>query len=240
MSEKVIVALDFPDRTACLDFLGHFDHPLFVKIGMELFYKEGPDLVRQIGDLGHRIFLDLKLHDIPNTVSSAMRALASLDVAMVNVHAAGGKKMMEAAKEGLSEGCAARGAHDLPFLIAVTQLTSTDQRTMNEELRIAGSVEETVRHYARLAKEAGLDGVVSSPLESPLIHEACGPSFLTVTPGVRFPGQDSQDQARVTSPDRARALGSDFIVMGRAITRAEDPRQAYERAHREFSGEPLF
>lgn len=234
-SEKgqVIVALDFPGKDQCMAFLDHFESPIYVKVGMELFYKEGPAIIKAIKERGHKIFLDLKLHDIPNTVDKAMRSLASLDVDMVNLHAQGGLAMMEAGLRGLEEASRAAGK-DRPLLIAVTQLTSTSQEVMNEELRIPGKLEDEVVHLARLAKEAGLDGVVSSPLESPMIHEALGPDFLTVTPGVRFEGQSHQDQKRVTTPARAKALTSSYIVMGRAITQAQDPLAAYQKASADF------
>lgn len=230
---QVIVALDFPGKKETMAFLDHFDRPIYVKVGMELFYKEGPAIIREIKDRGHKIFLDLKLHDIPNTVEMAMRSLAGLDVDMVNLHAQGGRTMMEAGLRGLEEASRAAGK-TRPLLIAVTQLTSTSQEVMNQELAISGKLEDVVVHYAKLAKEAGLNGVVSSPLESPMIHEALGLDFLTVTPGVRFQGQATQDQKRVTTPARAKELTSSYIVMGRAITQAPDPLAAYQEASRDF------
>lgn len=227
---EVIIACDFPNKEKTLEFLDQFKKVKpFVKIGMELFYAEGPDIVRDIRARGHKIFLDLKLHDIPNTVGSAMKVLSGLDIDMVNVHAAGGIEMMKAARDGLTgkDGSA-------PLLIAVTQLTSIAQKQMNEELGIAGSLEDAVAAYASNAKKAGLDGVVCSPLESSMIHERVGSDFLTVTPGIRFASGDKQDQKRVTTPDGARQLGSDFIVVGRSITKADDPAAAYDRAMFEF------
>ena len=233
MGKDVIIACDFDSAGQTLAFLDGFtDRKPFVKIGMELYYAAGPDIVRQIKDRGHRIFLDLKLHDIPNTVKKAMRVLSRLDVDMVNVHAAGTKAMMEAALEGLIRPDGTR-----PLLIAVTQLTSTGEEQMNRELLIAGSLEETVAAYARNAKVAGLDGVVCSPLEAAKIHSVCGASFLAVTPGVRFAGAQKDDQTRITTPEGAKKLGSDYIVVGRPITQAEDPAAAYERCVREFVGE---
>lgn len=229
---RVIIALDFADKAETLKFLDGFsEEKLFVKIGMELFYSEGPDIVREIKKRGHLIFLDLKLHDIPHTVEKAMMSLAGLNVDMVNVHAAGTKKMMEAALAGL-----AQGAADRPALIAVTQLTSTDQARMTEELLINGDIRDVVIKYAQNAGEAGLDGVVCSPLEAPGIHRACGEKFLTVTPGIRFADGNRDDQKRVTTPAEAAALGSDFIVVGRPVTQAGDPVKAYRRCVEEFGG----
>jgi len=202
-----------------------------VKIGMELFYAEGPDIVRQLKERGHQVFLDLKLHDIPNTVGKAMHVLSGLDVDMCNVHAAGTKRMMEAALEGLTRPDGSR-----PLLIAVTQLTSTSQEQLSEELLISRPMEEVVASYASLAKEAGMDGVVCSPLESPAVHERLGGDFLTITPGVRLAGDAAGDQQRVTTPAKAKELGSDYIVVGRSITAAEDPAAAYERCRQEFIG----
>ena len=204
----------------------------YVKIGMELFYAEGPEIVREIKNRGHKIFLDLKLHDIPNTVEKAMKSLSKLSIDMVNVHAAGTVEMMEAAKRGL-KGDSDEG----PLLIAVTQLTSTSQERMNEELLIDGKLEDVVIKYAQNAKKAGLDGVVCSPLESGMIHDACGDDFVTVTPGVRFADSAKDDQVRITTPEGAKKLGSDYIVVGRPITKAEDPVGAYERCLAEFTGE---
>ena len=233
MSKDVIIALDFDSKEKTLAFLDRFtgEKP-FVKIGMELFYAEGPDIVRQIHARGHRIFLDLKLHDIPNTVKKAMAALSALDVDIINLHAAGTKAMMSAALEGLTRPDGTR-----PLLIAVTQLTSTSEERMQRELLIGASMNETIVQYARNTKEAGLDGVVCSPLEAGMVHEACGRDFLTITPGVRFADGDVADQVRVTTPARAREIGSDFIVVGRPITAAPDPVAAYRRCVAEFLGE---
>ena len=232
MGKDVIIACDFPSQEATLDFLAKFeklDRKPFLKIGMELFYGAGQQIVREIKSRGHKIFLDLKLHDIPNTVESAMRVLSSLDVDMTNLHAAGGKKMMEGAIKGLTRPDGTR-----PLLIAVTQLTSTNQEMMEQELLIHGTVEEVAGHYAKNAASAGLDGVVCSPLESPRVHSLCGAKFLTVTPGVRFAEGDKGDQSRVTTPAKAKELGSNYIVVGRPITKAEDPVAAYLRAVKEF------
>ena len=214
MGKDVIIACDFPDGERALGFLDRFtERKPFVKVGMELFYAEGPDIVRKIKARGHRIFLDLKLHDIPNTVKSAMRVLSGLDVDMCNLHAAGTKAMMEAALEGLTRGDGTR-----PLLIAVTQLTSTSEERMRDELLISAPLEEVVAKYALNARDAGLDGVVCSPLEAEKVHSVCGSGFLTVTPGVRFADGAVQDQVRVTTPEKAKALGSDYIVVGRPIT----------------------
>ena len=232
MPKDVIIALDFENRERTLTFLDRFtDRKPFVKIGMELFYSEGPDIVREIKERGHRIFLDLKLHDIPNTVQKAMRVLSKLDVDMTNVHAAGTIAMMQAAKEGLTkpDGTCAT-------LLAVTQLTSTDEVCMHEELLINATMPETVTHYAQNAQKAGLGGVVCSPLEASLVKEACGPDFLTVTPGIRFADSVADDQRRVMTPAKARQGGSDYIVVGRPITAAEDPVAAWERCISEFLG----
>lgn len=227
MGKDVIIALDFDSREKTLAFLDRFtEEKPFVKVGMELFYAEGPAIVREIRRRGHRIFLDLKLHDIPNTVKKAMAALSALDVDIINLHAAGTAAMMTAALEGLTR----------PLLIAVTQLTSTDQERMERELLIHAPLEEVVLSYAANAAAAGLDGVVCSPLEAGAIHRRCGASFLTVTPGVRFAGGDAGDQKRVTTPAKARELGSDYIVVGRPITQAEDPVAAYRRCVKEFAG----
>lgn len=232
MGKDVIVALDFDGREKTLAFLDRFtgEKP-FVKIGMELFYSEGPSIVREIRARGHKIFLDLKLHDIPNTVKKAMAALSALDVDIVNVHAAGTGAMMSAALAGLTRPDGTR-----PLLIAVTQLTSTDQDMLEKELWIEKPMEEVVLHYAEIASIVGLDGVVCSPLEAGGIHERCGKNFLTVTPGVRFAGGDAGDQKRVTTPAKAKELGSDYIVVGRPITQAEDPVSAYRRAVKDFWG----
>lgn len=233
MGKDVIVACDFPGRQETLAFLDRFTGKKpFVKVGMELYYAEGPGMVREIRERGHRIFLDLKLHDIPNTVKKAMAVLSRLEVDLVNLHAAGTKAMMEAAMEGLTRPDGTR-----PLLIAVTQLTSTDQQRMERELLIERPLPEVVLHYAGLAREAGLDGVVCSPLEAKAVHEACGRDFLTVTPGVRFAGGEVGDQVRVTTPALARQIGSDYIVVGRPITQAADPVAAYERCLAEFLGD---
>ncbi len=232
MGRDVIVACDFSGRKETLEFLGELEglNP-FIKIGMELFYREGPQMVRELKEKGYRIFLDLKLHDIPNTVEKAMTALASLNVDMCNIHAAGGRTMMEAALRGLGSGVGKR-----PLLIAVTQLTSTSQEQMERELLIERPMKEVVASYGRNALKAGLDGVVCSPLEAPGVHEMCGKGFLTVTPGVRFAGDSKGDQKRVTDPAGAAALGSDYIVVGRSITGASHPRKAYERCIADFTG----
>jgi len=220
----IIVALDFPSKTEAFAFLDKFQEPIYVKVGMELFYKEGPEIIKNIKERGHKIFLDLKLHDIPNTVKSAMRNLASLDVDMVNVHAAGGKKMMAAAIEGLEEGC--KGTR--PLCIAVTQLTSTSPEMLKEELLIETELAATAAHYAYMAKEAGLDGVVCSVHESRKIHEVCENGFLTVTPGIRPAGTSKDDQVRIATPAYAKDQGSNFIVVGRPITQAPDSVEAYK------------
>ena len=232
MGKDVIIALDFDSKEKTLSFLDRFtEEKPFVKIGMELFYAEGPSIVREIRGRGHKIFLDLKLHDIPNTVKKAMAALSALDVDLVNVHAAGTGAMMSAALAGLTRPDGTR-----PLLIAVTQLTSTDQDMLEKELWIEKPMEEVVLHYAEIASIVGLDGVVCSPLEAGGVHERCGKNFLTVTPGVRFADGDVGDQKRVTTPERARELGSDYIVVGRPITQAEDPVAAYRRCVAEFVG----
>ena len=232
MAKDVIVACDFGSAAETLAFLDRFpEEKPFVKIGMELFYAEGPQIVRDIKARGHRIFLDLKLHDIPNTVKKAMRSLSALDVYIVNLHAAGTRAMMEAALEGLTRPDGSR-----PLLIAVTQLTSTDQERMERELLIERPLEEVVMAYAKNAAAAGLDGVVCSPLEAGRVHEVCGENFLTVTPGVRFAGGEVGDQKRVTTPALARELGADAIVVGRPITQAADPVAAYRRCVKEFLG----
>ena len=232
MKKDVIIACDFPDRESTLAFLDRFQgsRKPFVKIGMELFYGAGPDIVREIKARGHRIFLDLKLHDIPNTVRKAMKVLSALDVDMVNVHAAGTVAMMKAALEGLTRADGTR-----PLLIAVTQLTSTSEETMQKELLIGAGINDTIVRYAQNAREAGLDGVVCSPLEAAMVKDACGDAFLTVTPGIRFADAAADDQVRITTPARAREIGSDYIVVGRPITAAEDPVAAYERCMKEFA-----
>ena len=230
MGKDVIIALDFDSREKTLAFLDLFqDEKPFVKIGMELFYAEGPDIVRQIHARGHRIFLDLKLHDIPNTVKKAMAALSALDVDIINLHAAGTKAMMSAALEGLTRPDGTR-----PLLIAVTQLTSTSEERMQRELLISAPINDTIVKYAQNTREAGLDGVVCSPLEAGMVKAACGREFLTVTPGVRFADGEVADQVRVTTPARAREIGSDYIVVGRPITAAADPVAAYRRCVEEF------
>lgn len=230
MGKDVIIACDFPSSQQVFEFLDKFtDKKPFVKIGMELFYAEGPSIVREIKKRGHKIFLDLKLHDIPNTVNKAMAVLSNLDVDMTNVHAAGTIPMMEAAIKGLTRPDGTR-----PLLIAVTQLTSTDEETMKKDLLIDEDIDKVVMHYANNAKIAGLDGVVCSPLESGKVHETCGANFLTVTPGVRFADGEVGDQKRVMTPAEAKKIGSDYIVVGRPITKAEDPVAAYERCLKEF------
>ena len=232
MARDVIIALDVPGESEVLSFLDLFrEEKPYVKIGMELYYALGPAAVREIKKRGHKIFLDLKLHDIPNTVKSAMAVLSGLDVDMTNLHAGGGSKMMEAALEGLTRPDGTR-----PLLIAVTQLTSTSAEILEKDLLIKEPMEKVVAHYAKRAAECGLDGVVCSPLESPAVKTVCGSDFITVTPGVRFADGDAGDQVRVTTPERARQLGSDYIVVGRPVTRAEDPVSAYRRAVREFLG----
>ena len=232
MGKDVIVACDFPSRERVMEFLDCFkDQKPYVKIGMELFYAEGPQIVREIKARGHKIFLDLKLCDIPNTVSGAMRVLRDLDVDMTNLHAFGTIDMMRAAVEALTRPDGTR-----PLLIAVTQLTSTSQERMTRELLIDRPLEEVVMHYAKNAREAGLDGVVCSPLEAGRVHEACGADFITVTPGVRFAENAVGDQVRVTTPARAKQIGSDSIVVGRPITAAQDPAAAYARCMAEFVG----
>ncbi len=233
MAKDVIIALDFPTREETLAFLDRFpsgEKP-FVKIGMELYYAEGPSIVREVKARGHKIFLDLKLHDIPNTVKRAMAVLSGLDADMVNLHAAGASAMMKAALEGLTRPGGAR-----PLLIAVTQLTSTGAAALKDELLIDAPMEETVLSYAKNAAASGLDGVVCSPLEAALVKERCGKNFCTVTPGVRFAGGDAGDQKRVMTPGQAAKNGCDYIVMGRPITRDPDPVEAYRRAVSEFLG----
>ncbi len=230
MGKDVIIACDFADKETALNFLDKFKgRKPFVKIGMELFYAEGPQIVREIKARGHKIFLDLKLHDIPNTVKKSMAVLSRLDVDMCNLHAAGTSRMMEAALEGLTRPDGTR-----PLLIAVTQLTSTDQEAMERDLLIKEPIDKVVMHYAETAKNAGLDGVVCSPLEAQKVHDICGEKFLTVTPGVRFADGDIGDQKRVMTPEQAKKIGSDYIVVGRPITAAADPVAAYERCIKEF------
>ena len=230
MGKDVIVACDFSSAEAVYQFLDKFtERKPFVKIGMELFYAEGPQIVKEIKKRGHKIFLDLKLHDIPNTVKKAMSVLSNLDVDICNLHAGGTVRMMEAAIEGLTRADGTR-----PLLIAVTQLTSTDQESMENDLLIKEPIDKVVMHYAANAKRAGLDGVVCSPLEAGKVHDLCGVEFLTVTPGVRFADGDIGDQKRVMTPVEAKKIGSDYIVVGRPITAAEDPVAAYERCVNEF------
>lgn len=230
MAKDVIIALDFSSKNQVFEFLDKFkERKPFVKIGMELFYAEGREMVKEIKRRGHKIFLDLKLHDIPNTVKKAMSVLASLDVDMVNVHAAGTKKMMQFALEGLTREDGTR-----PLLIAVTQLTSTDQQSMEDDLLIKEPIDKVVMHYAKCAMDAGLDGVVCSPLEAEKVHNECGKNFVTVTPGVRFADGEKGDQKRVMTPSEARKIGSDYIVVGRPITQAEDVVGAYNRCVKDF------
>lgn len=232
MGKDVIIACDFNSKEATFNFLDKFtDEKPFVKIGMELFYAEGPSIVREIKARGHKIFLDLKLHDIPNTVKKAMSVLRDLDVDMTNLHAAGTIDMMKAAVEGLTREDGTR-----PILIAVTQLTSTSEERMQKELLINASINDTIVKYAENAKAAGLDGVVCSPLEAGMVKDACGKQFLTVTPGVRFADGEVGDQVRVTTPEKAKKIGSDYIVVGRPITQSDDPVAAYRRCVNEFVG----
>jgi len=231
MKRDVIIALDFKCGADAMAFLDKFtEEKPFVKIGMELFYAEGPQMVREIKARGHKIFLDLKLHDIPNTVKKSMAVLSRLDVDMTNLHAAGTIEMMKAAVEGLTREDGTR-----PILLAVTQLTSTSEERMRKDLLINATISETVAHYAKNAKEAGLDGVVCSPLEAGLVKEACGKSFVAVTPGIRFADSAADDQVRVMTPERAKEIGSDYIVVGRPITAAADPVAAYRRCMKEFA-----
>lgn len=230
MGKGVIIACDFKDKADTLAFLDNFkDEKLFLKIGMELFYSEGPDIVREIKSRGHKIFLDLKLHDIPNTVEKGMRSLSNLGVDMTNVHAAGTKDMMAAGLKGLTKEDGTR-----PLLIAVTQLTSTSQERMENELLIKEPIEDVVMHYAKNTQEAGLDGVVCSPLEVQAVKAKCGKDFITVTPGIRFAAKDAGDQVRITTPAKAKELGSDYIVVGRPITQAENPVEAYKKCVEDF------
>ena len=231
MAKDVIIACDFPSAVDTLNFLDRFpagEKP-FVKIGMELFYSSGPEIVRELKRRGHKIFLDLKLHDIPNTVRKTMQVVTKLDIDMTNVHAAGTIEMMRAALEGLTREDGTR-----PLLIAVTQLTSTSEERMQKELLIGASINDTIVHYAKNAREAGLDGVVCSPLEAGMVKNACGTAFQTVTPGIRFADSAADDQVRITTPARAREIGSDFIVVGRPITAADDPVAAWRRCRKDF------
>ena len=232
MGKAVIIACDFKDKEETLNFLNKFeDEKLYLKIGMELFYSEGPEIVREIKKRGHKIFLDLKLHDIPNTVEKAMKSLANLDVDMTNVHASGTIKMMEAGLRGLTKEDGTR-----PLLIAVTQLTSTSQEVMEQDLLIKENIEDVVMHYAENSKKAGLDGVVCSPLEVQAVKRKCGKDFLTITPGIRFSTDSKDDQSRITTPAKAKELGSDYIVVGRSITKAENPVEAYRKCVEDFCG----
>lgn len=232
MAKDVIIACDFSSKEDVVSFLDKFkEESLYIKIGMELFYAEGPSIIKEIKKRGHKIFLDLKLHDIPNTVKKAMSVLTNLDVDMCNVHAAGTIAMMEAAVQGLTREDGSR-----PLLIAVTQLTSTSEERMKQELLISEPIDKVVMHYAQNAKKAGLDGVVCSPLEAGKVHESCGKEFLTITPGVRFADSEKGDQVRVMTPAQAREIGSDYIVVGRPITGAADPVEAYHRCVTEFLG----
>ena len=242
MGRDVIIACDFSSKRETLDFLEKFGELCpFVKIGMELYYAEGPDMVRELKARGHKVFVDLKVHDIPNTAASAMRVLGGLGADIVNVHAAGTKRMMEAAKAGLEEGyesfCEREGKKaDKPLLIAVTQLTSTDEEAMKHDLLIEKPLVDVVLHYAKITKEAGLDGVVCSAQEAEGIHSVCGDDFVTVTPGIRFADSQKEDQKRVMTPAEANKIGSDYIVVGRPITQADDVVSAYERCCSEFIG----
>ena len=230
MGKDVIIACDFSSKESCLKFLEQFtERKPFVKIGMELYYAEGPAILRELKARGHRIFLDLKLHDIPNTVEKAMSVLSAMDIDMCNVHAAGTASMMEGALRGLTRPDGTR-----PLLIAVTQLTSTSQERMEQDLLIEKPIDQVVQHYAKIACNAGLDGVVCSPLEAGKVKEVCGAAFLTVTPGVRFADGDIGDQIRITTPAKAKEIGSDYIVVGRPITEAADPVAAYNRCIQEF------
>ena len=231
MGKDVIVALDFESGKRALEFLDKFEgRKPFVKIGMELFYSEGPAIVREIKARGHKIFLDLKLHDIPNTVTKAMAVLSGLDIDMTNIHAAGGRPMMEGALKGLTREDGSR-----PILIAVTQLTSTDQEILERDILIKEPIDEVVMKYAENAAGAGLDGIVCSPLEAKNVHDRCGKGFLTITPGIRFEDSDAGDQKRIMTPERAKEEGADYIVVGRPITKAKDPVAAYERCLAEFT-----
>lgn len=230
MGKAVIIACDFKNKEETLEFLSKFkDEKLYLKIGMELFYAEGPEIVKELKKKGHKIFLDLKLHDIPNTVEKAMGSLANLGLDMTNVHASGTIKMMEAGLKGLTKEDGTR-----PLLIAVTQLTSTSQEAMEEDLLIKENIEEVVMHYAENSKKAGLDGVVCSPLEVKAVKNRCGKDFLTITPGIRFFTDSKDDQSRITTPAKAKELGSDYIVVGRPITKAENPVEAYNKCVQDF------
>ncbi|MBO6047574.1 MAG: orotidine-5'-phosphate decarboxylase [Erysipelotrichaceae bacterium] len=234
MDSRICIALDFQTKQDVMNFLDQFNEQLYVKVGMELFYGEGPSIIEEIKQRGHKIFLDLKLHDIPNTVKMAMKQLAKLDVDIVNLHASGGIAMMKAALEGLEEG---KTSDHRPLCIAVTCLTSLDQEVLDQQLLIHEPLEDVVLKWASNAKEAGLDGVVCSPLESPIIHKALGLDFLTVTPGIRLADNNVNDQKRFTTPAMAKELTSSYIVVGRPITKAEDPVAAYHEVYRQFQGE---
>ncbi len=232
MEKDVIIACDFGSKDEVIDFLTKFtEEKPYVKIGMELFYGEGPEIIKLIKSMGHKIFLDLKLHDIPNTVKKAMSVLSNYNIDMVNLHASGTVAMMEAAIAGLTKEDGKR-----PIVIAVTQLTSTDEERMHSDILIEKPMEEVVMHYAKCAKTAGLDGVVCSPLEASKVHDVCGKEFLAITPGIRFEDNNLGDQVRVTTPVKAKELGSDYIVVGRPITEAKDPVEAYRRCVKEFVG----
>lgn len=230
MGKAVIIACDFKNKADTITFLDKFsDEKLFLKIGMELFYSEGPDIVREIKKRGHKVFLDLKLHDIPNTVEKAMKSLSKLDVDMVNVHATGTKEMMKAGLRGITKTNGTR-----PILIAVTQLTSTSEERMQNELLINEKIENVVMHYSENTKEAGLDGVVCSPLEVQAVKQRCGKDFITVTPGIRFEPKDAGDQVRITTPAKAKEFGSDYIVVGRPITASDNPVIVYKKCVDDF------
>ena len=232
---EIIIAMDLPNKEAVDSFVDKFpaNESLYLKVGMELYYKEGPSIVAYLKSKGHRIFLDLKMHDIPNTVKSAMRSIASLEVDLTNLHAAGGKKMMEAAVEGLSLGTPE--GKERPLIIAVTQLTSTSRDVMNQEQGIPGDVADSALNYAKLAKDAGLDGVVCSVHEARTVHETCGADFIALTPGIRLAGDDTHDQTRVATPALGKKEGSNYIVIGRSITGVENPYEVYQRIQREIS-----
>ncbi|MEI3526637.1 MAG: orotidine-5'-phosphate decarboxylase [Bacilli bacterium] len=233
----VIVALDFENYQKVEEFLNPFETPIYVKVGMELFYQEGIEVIKAIKAKGHKVFLDLKLHDIPNTVYHASKCLANLDVDIINCHAAGGIQMMKACLEGVMEVSAQKNLAKRPLVIAVTQLTSTSKQMMNQELGINGEVVDTVVQYAQNAKIAGLDGVVCSPLEAQKVKEVCGQDFITVTPGIRPTSTQANDQVRITTPQMAKKMGCDFIVVGRPITKAQNPKEAYMNIKKEFLGE---
>lgn len=232
---RTIVALDFKNQEECLTFLDKFTHPIYVKVGMELFYEAGPSIIKEIKKRGHQIFLDLKVCDIPNTAKGAFRSLAKLNVDMINLHCYGGKEMMKQAMEGLKEGT--EEGRELPLAIGVTVLTSIDQKTLNEEIKVPLTIEEEATNFATLAKEAGMKGVVCSVFEAKKIHEILGKDFKTVCPGIRLAGQDVQDQKRVATPTVAKEEGADYIVVGRAITKASDPEKAYDEISAQFEGE---